>query len=236
MRSTPPSRSWMSAACTMACIKRPCVSTRMCRFLPLIFCPHRSRAGRCKAPFFSAFHALAVDDRGRRGSLALRAFATFDIERVMDAIERAVPAPQIEIIVQGRAWRQVFWNRAPLAARAQDVHQTVSNLAQVHRALITTRLGRREAWLDQRPLRIGQVAWIAQVVAVIAGTIFGRPHRQRLPQNQAATLESQPIHPIQYLPGQTLRTPVQYISKISGQEIRSAIAELGCRAKWDASE
>src|SRR5262249_55818443 len=77
---------------------------------------------------------------------------------------------------------------------------------QVHRALITTRLGRREAWLDQRPLRIGQVAWIAQVVAVIAGTIFGRPHRQRLPQNQAATLESQPIHPIQYLPGQTLRT------------------------------
>src|SRR5262245_5663956 len=124
----------------------------------------------------------------------------------MDAIERAVPAPQIEIIVQGRAWRQVFRNRAPLAARAQDVHQTVSNLAQVHRALITTRLGRREAWLDQRPLRIGQVAWIAQVVAVIAGTIFGRPHRQRLPQNQAATLESQPIHPIQYLPGQTLKT------------------------------
>src|SRR5262249_31626063 len=122
----------------------------------------------------------------------------------MDAIERAVPAPQIEIIVQGRAWRQVFRNRAPLAARAQDVHQTVSNLAQVHRALITTRLGRREAWLDQRPLRIGQVAWIAQVVAGIAGTIFGRPHRQRLPQNQAATLESQPIHPIQYLPGQTL--------------------------------
>src|SRR5262249_9261538 len=124
----------------------------------------------------------------------------------MDAIERAVPAPQIEIIVQGRAWRQVFRNRAPLAAVAQDVHQTVSNLAQVHRALIPTRLGRREAWLDQRPLRIAQVAWIAQVVAVIAGTIFGRPHRQRLPQNQAATLESQPIHPIQYLPGQTLRS------------------------------
>jgi hypothetical protein len=46
--------------------------------------------------------------------------------------------------VQGRAWRQVFRNRAPLAARAQDVHQTVSNLAQVYRALITTRLGRRD--------------------------------------------------------------------------------------------
>src|SRR5262249_54092396 len=93
-------------------------------------------------------------------------------------------------------------------------HQTVSNLAQVHRALITTRLGRREAWLDQRPLRIGQVAWIAQVVAVIAGTIFGRPHRQRLPQNQAATLESQSIHPIQYLPGQTLRIIGLFLDRV----------------------
>src|SRR5262245_66045420 len=86
------------------------------------------------------------------------------------------------------------------------VHQEALRVddAQLHRALITTRLGRREAWLDQRPLRIGQVAWIAQVVAVIAGTIFGRPHRQRLPQNQAATLESQPSHTISYLHRQTL--------------------------------
>ena len=37
--SAPPSRSWTSAACTMACISRPCVSTRICRFLPLIFLP-----------------------------------------------------------------------------------------------------------------------------------------------------------------------------------------------------
>ena len=29
-------------------------------------------------------------------------FAAFDIERVMDAIERAVPTPQVEVIVQGR--------------------------------------------------------------------------------------------------------------------------------------
>ena len=37
--STPPLRSWMSAACTMACISRPSVSTRMCRFLPVTFLP-----------------------------------------------------------------------------------------------------------------------------------------------------------------------------------------------------
>ena len=34
-----PSQSWMPAACTMACISRPWVSTRMCHFLPLIFLP-----------------------------------------------------------------------------------------------------------------------------------------------------------------------------------------------------
>ena len=38
-RAAPPSRSWMSAAWTIACINRPCVSTRMWRFLPMIFLP-----------------------------------------------------------------------------------------------------------------------------------------------------------------------------------------------------
>ena len=37
--AAPPSRSWMSAAWTIACINRPCVSTRMWRFLPMIFLP-----------------------------------------------------------------------------------------------------------------------------------------------------------------------------------------------------
>ena len=36
---TPPSRSWILAGCTMACTNRPTVSTRMWRFLPLIFLP-----------------------------------------------------------------------------------------------------------------------------------------------------------------------------------------------------
>ena len=36
---TPPSRSWILAGCTMACSNRPTVSTRMWRFLPLIFLP-----------------------------------------------------------------------------------------------------------------------------------------------------------------------------------------------------
>ena len=35
----PPSRSWISAGCTIASSRRPNVSTRIWRFLPLIFLP-----------------------------------------------------------------------------------------------------------------------------------------------------------------------------------------------------
>ena len=37
--SAPPSRSWISAGCTMACSSNPNVSTRICRFLPVTFLP-----------------------------------------------------------------------------------------------------------------------------------------------------------------------------------------------------
>jgi hypothetical protein len=39
----------------------------------------------------------------------------------MDAIERAVVAPQIKIVEKRAAWRQIFRNRPPLASRAGSV-------------------------------------------------------------------------------------------------------------------
>ena len=98
----------------------------------------------------------------------------------MDPIERAVPTPQIEIFVQGRARRQVLGDRPPLAAGAQDVHQPVDDLAQVHRALVAAALSWRDAGLDQSPLLVGHVTRIAQVATVIAGAGLGRPNRRRL--------------------------------------------------------
>ena len=93
-----------------------------------------------QAPFFRALDALAVDDGGGRARLARGGFAALHVERVMDAIERAVPAPQIEVIVDRRARRQVLRDRAPLAAGAQDVHQAVDDLAHHHCACC------RRAW------------------------------------------------------------------------------------------
>src|SRR5277367_4427059 len=79
--------------------------------------------------FFRALDALAVDDRGGRARLARGGLAALRIKRVVDAIERAVPAPSVEIIVERRARRQVLGDRPPLTPGAQDIHQPVDNLA-----------------------------------------------------------------------------------------------------------
>lgn len=76
---------------------------------------------RCSAPFFGALDALAVDDRGCRARLALGLLSTLDIKRVMDAVERSVPFPEVEIAVDCALWRQVLRDRAPLAAGAEHI-------------------------------------------------------------------------------------------------------------------
>ena len=94
----------------------------------------------------------------------------------MDAIQRAVPAPQAEVIMHGAPGWQVFGKIAPLAAGAQNVHHAVDHLAHVDAPFAAAPLGGRDKRLDMRPFLIGQVAWIAQLVAVVAGAVFGSPH------------------------------------------------------------
>ena len=49
---------------------------------------------------------------------------------MMYEIERAIPTPQVEIIIQRRARRQVFRDGPPLTTGGENVHETVHNLAQ----------------------------------------------------------------------------------------------------------
>src|SRR3974390_3380171 len=126
--------------------------------------------------FFRALDALAVDDGGGRAGFAGGGFATLHVERVVDAIERAVPTPQIEIIVDRRARRQVLGDCPPLAAGAQDGHQAVDDLAQFPRPPVAATLGRRNERLRQRPFLVGQIARITQLAAIVAPTIFVPPH------------------------------------------------------------
>jgi hypothetical protein len=74
-----------------------------------------------QALFFSAFFTLAIDDGGGGTGLPFSVLPTFHIKRMVDAIQRAVIAPQVEIIKKRAAWRQVFRHCPPLASRAQDV-------------------------------------------------------------------------------------------------------------------
>src|SRR5258708_19943910 len=99
----------------MAWSSRPTVSTRMCRFLPLIFLPASYPCGSMHAPFFCALHALAVDDGGGRTDFPLRAFATPFIERVVDSLQCAVIGPQIEVAVD----RAFPW-QGPSGSRPTD--------------------------------------------------------------------------------------------------------------------
>lgn len=98
----------------------------------------------------------------------------------MYEIERAIPTPQVEIIVQRRARRQVFRDRPPLTTGGENVHEAVHNLAHDHCALVAAALAWRDQRFDQFPFVVGEVAGIAQMAAVIPRAVFIRPHRRPL--------------------------------------------------------
>ena len=122
----------------------------------------------------------------------------------MKAVERAVIAPEVKIIMQRRARRQVLRNRPPLAACAQDIHQPVDQRAIIDMPPIAAALGRPNQRRDTRPFGVRDIAGVAQLAAVIARTIFVRPYR-RSTANQENASESQAIQITQFVSGQTLR-------------------------------
>ena len=128
-----------------------------------------------------------------------------DVERVVDALQRAVPVPQHEVVMRRALRRQVLRQRLPLAAGRQHVEDRVQNLAHIHVARPAAALGRRDHRLDQRPFGIGQIARIAQAATVGGAAMFRRPHRAPLASIRVPDNESQPIPPTQQLLGSALK-------------------------------
>src|SRR5438128_8320696 len=176
----------------MACSSKPSVSTRIWRFFPLTFCPRHSHADRCKPPFFSALHALAIDDGGGRAGFSFALLSTRHIKRVMDAIQRAVVAPQVEIVEKCAAWRQIFRDRTPLASRAQNIHDPLHHFAHLDMALVAAALGGRDQWFDMRPFSVGQVTRISQFAAVVTSAVLRRPHRNLIACYRRLTVGCEP--------------------------------------------
>ena len=87
-----------------------------------------------------------------------------------------VPVPQAEVILHGASGRQLLGQRGPMAAGAEQVHHAVNHLADIDVPFATAGLARRDQRLDMRPLLIGQIARIAQLVTVVTGAVFISPH------------------------------------------------------------
>ena len=62
-----------------------------------------------------------------------------------------------------------------MAAGAEQVHHAVNHLADIDVPFATAGLARRDQRLDMRPLLIGQIARIAQLVTVVTGAVFISP-------------------------------------------------------------
>src|SRR4051794_9952872 len=95
---------------------------------------------------------------------------------MMDARQRAIVLPALEVVVDRAAWGQVFGQLCPLAARAQDIHHPVDDRSHVHGSLVAAPLGWRDRPSNQRPFLVGQVARVTQFAAVIATAVLVRPH------------------------------------------------------------
>src|SRR5215475_14590026 len=147
---------------------------------------HQTPAGQAQSPFLSTLGTLAIDDRSRRANLASFALAGLNIERVMDALQRAVPIPQHEIRMRGALRRQILRQGLPLAACREHIEDRVQNLADVHLAPAPTAFGWRYRRLDQRPLAVAQITRVAQTMAVDSTAVFRLPHSAPLSSDAGA--------------------------------------------------
>ena len=134
----------------------------------------------------SSLGALAVDDRNCRARRAPVALAGLDIERMVDALQRAVPIPQLEIMVHRAFRRQILGQRLPLAAGPQQVKKAVENLAHVDVPRPAATSCRRNRRRHQSPFFIGETTCITQTLTPCRSTMFRCPHRRSLPQRISA--------------------------------------------------
>jgi hypothetical protein len=90
----------------------------------------------------------------------------------MKAIQRSVIVPKVKIFEQRAAWRKVFGDRPPLAAGAQDVHQTVHHFADIDAPFAAASFGRWDQGLNVNPFSIRHVTRIAKFAAIIGTSVF----------------------------------------------------------------
>ncbi len=107
----------------------------------------------------------------------------------MDAVQGAVPFPQRKIVMHRALRWQVLGQGAPLAAGSQHVEDAVQNLTDIDLPFPAATLRRWDQRRYQRPLGVGQIAWIAKTLAVVKATVLARPHWPS-PKNESMALQN----------------------------------------------
>src|SRR3954470_21003102 len=98
---------------------------------------------------FRALDALAVDDRGGGACFFSRQFPHLDEQGEVKSLQRAIPFPQLEVVMDRAARRKILRQSAPLAPRRKQVEDAVHNLPDSHLAMPTRTLLRRDQRFDQ---------------------------------------------------------------------------------------
>src|SRR5580693_5095359 len=144
-------------------------------------CPRRSP----HSIFLRRLGALTVDDCRARACLAARLLAHRHIKRIVAALQRAVPIPQLEIMVHRALRRQILGQRLPLAAGPQQVEKAVDDLAHVDIPRPPATSCRWDHRRHQGPFFIGEITRITQILTSCRSTMFRCPHRSlSAPVNQ----------------------------------------------------
>lgn len=104
-----------------------------------------------------------------------------------------------------RVWQHVFLARPSLAAGLGMYIGPLTISWRFIVRLLSPRLIGGICGATPRPFRVDHVRQIALATAIVESPVFLCPHRQRLSNDQAASVELQMTPPFRYVPGQTLR-------------------------------
>src|SRR5439155_11528134 len=149
--------------------------------------------------------AIAVDYGGGRTWLAPFLFAHSQVKILMDPFQRTIPIPQHQVPMRGALGRKVLRQSLPLATRPQHVEYRVEDFSDVHRALATATLGRRNQRRNQRPFLVRQIAVVAQSDPACSQSMLRFPHwRPSSRESLCQIRESQPTLQTQQLLGSAL--------------------------------
>lgn len=122
---------------------------------------HHSRWDQASAPYFGASCVLRIDDGRGRTSFAANFVPALDVESMMDALDRAVPFPQIVIVIDRAAAALVTTAVRPLAACLEHVEDCVQDLAHIDRRWTPTAFGRADEWSHPGPLADREISGIS---------------------------------------------------------------------------